>query len=387
MTDFLKIVKRSLVQLATRPLYLYCMILLPVFMIFFLVDMMAPGLPENAPAGIIDMDNTNMSRQVARTLNSMQLVDLTEQENSYQEALEDVKEGKTFGFFLIPENYQQDLLAGRSPVISFYSNMTYFVPGTLLYKNFKTTAVYTKAGTISNMLQQSTGTTQNQITPLINPINVVPRPIGNPWLNYSYYLCNGFVPGVLELMIFLLTVYTVLHEIKDGTSRQWLEMAHGSILKALVGKLLPQTIIWCIMALAMESWLFAWNEFPMNGSWLWLTLGNLLFVLASQGFGLFVCAIMPNLRMALSICALCGILAFSLAAFSFPVPSMYGAVGIFSYILPVRYYYLIYINQALDGAPLFYARFYFIALIAFTLIPLPFLPHLKKHLLKPVYLP
>lgn len=265
--------------------------------------------------------------------------------------------------------------------------MTYFVPGTLAYKNFKTTAVYTKAGVISNVVQNATGAGQETITPIINPINVVTHPVGNPWLNYCYYLANGFCPAALELMIFLITCYTILDEIKRRTSIEWMQMADGSILKAIAGKLIPQTLIWWIMALAMESWLFCWNNFPMHGSWFWLTLSTMMFVLACQGFALFICCVLPNLRFGLSICALSGILAFSLAAFSFPVQSMYGAMGIFSWILPVRYYFLIYINEALDGIPVFFSRYYFIAYIIFMLLPLTMLWRLKKHLVKPVYLP
>jgi len=381
------IAARSLRQLASRPLYWFGIFMLPLFIILFLTDEMSHGLPENAPSGILDKDHSSLSRQVTRTLNSMQLVDITRESDSFSQAMDDVKSGRTFGFFLIPENYQADLLAGRAPVITFYTNMTYFVPGTLLYKNFKTTAVYTKAGTISNIIQSASGTTPEQITPLINPVNVIPRPIGNPWLNYSYYLCTGFVPAALELMIFLITCYTVLEEIKRRTSPQWLAMAHGSIFVAVTGKLLPQTIIWTTLALFMESWLYCWQGFPMHGSWLWLTTSTCMFVLACQGFALFVCCIIPNLRLALSICSLTGILAFSLAAFSFPVQSMYGAVGIFSWIIPVRYYYLIALNEALNGIDLFYSRLWFVAYIGFVISPLTMLWHLKRHLLKPIYIP
>ena len=66
---------------------------------------------------------------------------------------------------------------------------------------------------------------------------------------------------------------------------------------------------------------------------------------------------------------------------------MYPAVGIFSYILPVRYYFLIYIDQALNGLPLFYSRHYYIALLIFPLVALIGLRRLKKHCLHPVYVP
>ena len=105
----------------------------------------------------------------------------------------------------------------------------------------------------------------------------------------------------------------------------------------------------------------------MNGSWLWITLSELMFVLACQGFALFVFCVIPNLRMSLSICSLLGILSFSIAAFSFPVESMYGAIGIFNYIVPTRYNFLAY--------------------IVFMLLPLTYMWNLKRAMRRPVYAP
>ena len=96
---------------------------------------------------------------------------------------------------------------------------------------------------------------------------------------------------------------------------------------------------------------------------------------------------MPNLRLALSIASLIGILSFSVTGFSFPVQSMYGSIGIFSYLIPLRYYFLIYVDQALNGIPLYFSRWYYIALLVFPFVALLLLGNLKKHCLRPVYVP
>ena len=137
----------------------------------------------------------------------------------------------------------------------------------------------------------------------------------------------------------------------------------------------------------MESWLFKYNAYPMNGSWLWITLSEVMFVVATQGFALFIFCLLPNLRLSLSICALTGILSFSIAAFSFPYESMYPAIGILSWILPVRYNFLIYIDQALNGIDIYYSRVWFVAYIVFMLLPLPLLPRLRRCMARPVYVP
>lgn len=379
------IVWRSLVRIATKPIYLVGIFILPLFFFLFLTSIMESGLPTQVPAGIIDRDGTSLSRQITQSLGSMQMVDLVESPRSYTEARHSVQEGKIFGFFMIPENFQADLLAGKSPSITFYTNMTYFVPASLLFKTFKSTAVYAKAGVTVSVLE-SAGV-NSDVTPLLQPVNISSRPLGNPWLDYGIYLCNSFIPGVLQLMIMLMTSYTLGEEIKYGRSVQLLRMAGGSIYKAIFAKLLPQTIIWWIIALFMQVWLFKFNHFPMHGSWWWMTLSQLMFVGASQGLAIFFFCLLPNLRLALSVSALLGVLSFSIAAFSFPMESMYPAMGIFSWILPIRYNFLIYIDQALNGRDIFYSRIWYAAYIVFMVLPLFGVWRLKKEYSHPVYAP
>ena len=133
--------------------------------------------------------------------------------------------------------------------------------------------------------------------------------------------------------------------------------------------------------------MYGFNHFPLNCPWWHIVLAMVLMVFASQAFALTACCILPNLRFAVSVCSLSGILAFSIAAFSFPVEQMYPSVGIFSYILPVRYYFLIYIDQALNGIPLYYSRYFYIALLLFPIFSLLGIGRLKRHCLHPVYVP
>lgn len=382
-----KIFIRSVLQIVRRPIYWLGFFILPLFCFLFLTNMMENGLPIKVPAAMVDKDGSAISRSVTQDLGGMQLVDLVADCNSFTEARHKMQEGEIFGFFMIPENFQEDLLSGRKPVITYYTNMTYYVPGTLLFKTFKTTALYTKAGIALNVLESTVGATQEEATPLMLPIDIGARAIHNPSLNYGIYLCNSFIPCVLQLMIMLVTCFSLGQELKYGTSVKLLRMANGSIFKAIAAKLLPQTIIWIVVALFMESWLFKINGYPMYGSWFWITVSEIMFVLASQGFALFIFGVLPNLRMALSVSALLGILSFSIAAFSFPVESMYTSIGIFSWILPIRYNFLIYIDQALNGVHIYYSRIWFVAYIIFMVLPFTLLWRIKKEMAKPVYAP
>ena len=386
MKSFILVFKRSVRQLASRRIYWLTMVVMPLFCMIFLTDLLREGLPIKAPAAVVDYDRSELSRRMIQSLNGAQMSRITAVYDNIGDTRRVMQRGEIYGFYLIPENFQSDLLSVRTPTVSYYTNMAYYVPASLLYKNFTASALYAKADVLSGLLTD-VGVDAEEIVPLLQPINIEVRGLSNPWLDYAVYLCNSFVPAIMQLMIFLTTAFAVCQEMKRATSPLWLRLAKGSVIRALSAKLLPQTIGWQIMMLFMLWWFYGKNGFVMNGSWGWMILSEMMFVLACQGFALFVVGVLPNLRLALSVGALVGVLSFSIGAFSFPYESMYGSIGVFSWLVPVRYNFLIYIDQALNGIDVYYSRIFYVAYIVFMLLPLLVIKRLKRELLNPVYVP
>jgi len=377
---------REIRRMTRYPVYLVMMIVVPIGCAVFFITMMHKGLPLKVPTAVVDLDHSTMSRQITRSLSAMELVEIADKEESFHSALNAVREGDIFGFFVIPENFEKDALSGRTPTLDYYTNMTFFVPGTLSFKGFKTMAVTTSGGVVKASLT-AIGLTDGTIGPLIQPVVINDHPIGNPWLNYNYYLTPSFTFAVLALIIMMMTVFTITIEIKRGTSTEWLATARGNIFVALAGKLLPQSAVFCAVGLAIDAIMFGFLHFPMNGSMPVMALATVLFVIATQSLAVLITCALPNPRLSLSMVSLVGILTFSFAGFSFPVEKMYGAIGIFSYIVPVRYWFLIYIDQALNGFDIYYARLYFAALLVFPLVGWVLAGRLRRACLNPVYVP
>ncbi|MCM1066133.1 MAG: ABC transporter permease [Muribaculaceae bacterium] len=379
-------IRREIHRLTSRRMYLVGMVIVPVFVAIFFHSILSEGLPQQVPSAVVDLDHSSMSRSMTRSLGALQTLSITEELESYDKALEHVREGSIFGFFVIPANFERDALSGQQPTLEYYSNMTYFVPGTLAFKGFKTVAVSTAAGVVKQTLA-SLGLSDDTTAALIQPVVIDENGLGNPWMSYSIYLCPSFSVCTLVLMIMLMTAFSITMEIKNGTSRSWLEANDGSIVLALATKLLPQTVIFSSVALFILWLLFGFSHIPLNGSLAWMIVATLLTVLASQAFGTFAACVVPNPRLSMIICALFGILSFSFTGFSFPVESMYGWLGVFSWLAPIRYWFLIYINEALNGVDLYYSRYYFAALILFIFGPALVVWNLKRMCLKPVYVP
>ncbi|MCQ2607920.1 MAG: ABC transporter permease [Bacteroidales bacterium] len=375
------IVKREVKRMLTRPLYLFCMILAPTFAYTFFTILMEEGLPTDIPAGVVDEDNTTVTRQIIRNLDAFQQTKIVAHYHNFAEAREAMQQGKIYSIYYIPEGTTKLALASKQPTISFYTSASYLIPASLEYRDLKMMSELA-SGAIARSTLYAKGHTEEQAMAILQPIKMEMHPINNPLVNYSVYLSNTMLPGVLMLLIFQLTIYSIYSEMKEETAQKWMELAGNNIYKALLGKLLPQFFIWILMGLFYLVWLYGLNDFPLNCGFLPMFLLMVLFVLVCQAFGIFLCGAVPSLRWALSLATLWGVLSFPISGFSFPQMAFPAALRGLSYLFPLRYYFLIYVDQALNGLPFEYTWTFYVCLAAFLILPFIVVGRLKKFLLE-----
>ncbi len=379
------IFRRELRIFAHRPLFLFTMIVAPVLCIIFFTTLMADGLPTKLPAGLVDEDDTHITRIITRILGSMEETDLAVRYPSFTEARHAMQRGEIYGFFYIPQGLTEDAIANRQPRLSFYTNETYFVPGTLLMKDLRYACELAGLALTRETLYGK-GLTEEQAMGILQPIVIETHPLNNPYLDYSVYLNNIILPGILILLVMLSTTYTIGLEWKRNTQRELYSMSGYSSTVALVGKLLPQTFLFSLIFVFYDVYFYKFLMFPCNsGIWAMMLLG-IVTVMAAQAFGVFLFgAFIGQMRLSMCLCSLWGILSFSLAGFTYPVPAMDGLLQRLSWLFPLRHYCLIYVNQALDGYSILYVWRSAVALLAFLLLPCTVLWRYRAAFLKYEY--
>lgn len=386
LNSLLQIARREVFRIAVKPMYLFCMVIAPVFCYLFFTTLMGNGLPTDLPAGIVDLDNTSTTRNIIRNLDAFQQTKIIAQYSSVSEAREAMQRGEIYSFYYIPEGTTEEALASRQPKVSFYVNYSYLIAGSLLYRDQRTMSELA-AGAIGRTNLYARGATEDQAMGFLQPIVIDTHALNNPWLNYSVYLCNTLFPGILMLLIFLTTCYSIGTEIKENTAKDLLSMADGSIVTALVGKLLPQTVVFFIMATFHNVYLYGFMHFPCNSGIFPMILAGLLLVLASQAFGVFLFGLFGSMRLSMSAASLWGVISFSISGFTFPVMAMHPTLQALSNLFPLRHYFLLYVNQALNGYPIVYAWHSVVALLLFMLLPFFVLKKLRTAMTSYVYLP
>ena len=364
----LSVSAREVRILISHPIYLVSMVVLPLLVCLYFTSLMNEGQPVEMPVGVVDNDNTSTTRKLTRTLDSFETTKVVAHYATVDEARQAVQRGEIYAFMYFPAHTTDDLLASRQPKVSFYYSSTSITAGSLLFRDLKTMCVLGSAA-VGQATMQAKGYTPEQITAFLQPVAIDLHTVGNPWVNYNVYLSTMLVPGCLLLFIFLITPYSMGTEIKFGTSKELMKTADDSALLAVVGKLLPQTVIFLAVMYASMIYMFGMLHFPAPGGKGMLFLLGLLSVIASQGFGLFIFGLMPALRMSMSICSLWGVLSFSMVGSAFPVQAMDAPIQMLSWLFPLRHYYLIYQLCVFNSFPLNYASAHVVALLAFALLP------------------
>ena len=381
-----EIMMRELLILRQNHIYRFCMVLFPILVMFFFTSMLDDGLPTDMPVGIVDLDNTSTSRSLERRLVSFQMSKVVAHYSSVAEARHAIQRNEIYGFLYIPKGTTEKLLAQRQPKISYYYTYTTLVAGSMLMKDMKTISTLGSAG-LGQATMRAKGLTDKQIQTILQPITIDLHQIANPWSSYNVYLTTVMVPGIIMLFIFLISTYSLGTELKFATSKKWLEMADNNIMVALLGKFLPQTIIWLAIVFGYQLYVFFHLGFPHQGSPFMLVLLGLMQVLASQGFGIFAFGLMPSLRMSMSVSSLWAVVSISMAGSAFPVMGMDGALQSLSWLFPLRHYWMIYQACVFNGFPLIESWFHFAALLAFMLLPWMVVKKIKNAMLTYVYIP
>ena len=378
---------RELRMYSRRPLFMFCMVVAPVLCVVFFTTLMNKGLPTALPAGIVDEDNTNISRTIVRTIDALEETDMIRSYPSFGEARKAMLRGEIYAFFYIPSGTTEQAIANRQPKISFYTNEAYCVAGSLLMKDLRTASELSGLALTRETLYAK-GATEADAMAIIRPITVETHPIGNPTLDYGVYLNNIIVPGIFILLIMLSTSYTIGIEWKYGNQKRLYALAGESSAVALAGKLLPQTILFSLMFIFCDVCFYKILGYPCrSGIWPMIVLG-IVTVVASQAFGVFLFGLFTGqMRVAMCLCSLWGILSFSLAGFTYPVMAMSPVLQWLSWLFPLRHYYLIYVNQALNGNPVTYVWASVAAMLYFVLLPFLVLPKYRSAFLKYKYQP
>lgn len=383
-SPFYNVLRRELHRMVSRRLYFGVCIVLPLFCIIFMSTIFGNGQMENIPVGIVDQDQTALSREVVRQVEAVPTFRVTSHYANVETARKATQAKEIYGYLVIPNQFEADVTGGRQAFLSYYYHYALLSVGGEVRGAFENVLLLLSMSPIVSQAV-AMGISQQQVTTFLMPIESQNHPLYNPDLDYSVYLSNPFFFIFLQVIILLTTVYAVGSEIKFRTGDEWLVSANMNMVTALFGKLLPYTIIFSVMSILANYVMFGIMNIPFFCGFWPLNLTSVLFIIATQALAVFLFALFPAISIIISIVSMVGSLGATLSGVTFPAPAMYAPVYYASYLFPVRHFVEIYQNLLYGDYGFAYTWWNFSALFCFILIALLMLPHLEKAILSHKY--
>lgn len=376
-SPFRSVLLREWQRMTSRRLYLGVCVFLPLFTLFFMATIFGNGQMENIPIGIVDQDNTATSRVIVRNISAVPTFKVTRHYVNEAAARKAVQKKEIYGYLSIPSQFEQNAITGKDATLSYYYHYALLSVGGELMAAFETSLAPVSLSPIV-LKAMALGVDKKQITTFLLPVQANNHPIYNPSLDYSVYLSQPFFFVLFQILILLTTVYVVGIEIKFRTADDWLSTAKGDIVIAVLGKLLPYTIIYILIGWLGNYVMFGILHIPFQGSWWLMNIITALFIVATQAFGLFLFSLFPALPLVISVVSMVGSLGATLSGVTFPVPNMYPLVEGASYLFPVRHFTEIIQTMLYGGGGYVNIWSSAVILCIFPLLALLLLPHLKR---------
>ena len=341
---------RELRRLTHQPMYFVLMFLLPLLSFAFFAVLFQKGVARDIPIAVLDQDRSTLSRKVTQMIEETPTALVAYGIQSMDEGERLMREGRISAVVQIPAFFEKNILSNSQTHIEAYISGSNITVNGLLSKDIQTAVTMFSAG-IQIQLLTKQGLTERQAMAQLQPVRFDKHVLFNAYINYGYYLSPSFMPMMLLIFIVMVTVFSIGTELKNGTAREWLASADDSMGAALLGKMLPVTVIMFLLSLVMFVIIFKVVGVPLNGSFTLILTGTLLFILSYQSISVLIVSIMANLRLSLSLGGGYSVLAFTFSGLTFPIMAMYPAMRAVSKLFPFTYYTDLFVDQMLRGAP------------------------------------
>jgi ABC-2 type transport system permease protein len=161
------------------------------------------------------------------------------------------------------------------------------------------------------------------------------------WFNPDLVSRNYFVPGVVVNILLVvtmsLTAQAIIREKELGTMEQ-LMVTPMRPIELIIGKTLPFAAIGLIDLVVVTGASLLIFRVPFRGSFLFLMICSVLFLMTTLGAGLLLSTISQTQQQANMGSFFFSLPAFMLSGFTFPISNMPVAVQYLTYLNPMRYF-------------------------------------------------
>lgn len=334
---------------------------LPLLLMGILCWIFSAGLARDLKVGLVDLDQSVLSRQLAYSLDASAGLKVARQFDSIAEGANALRGGDIYALVVLPDHLERDARQGTQPRVTVFNNGQF-----ILIAKLVNSALAQVVGTLNGQVGVLTAMADGKALPgalgQAVPINSQVTALYNLNASYAQFLLSAILPAVWQILVVLYGLNALAR-----TDRLGLDWTTKGVWFGLWRTLLPHVLIGWGWGLLWTLLLFKGFAYPMHGSWLVLTVGLGLSSAACVSMGAFFYAVIRDPARALSLAGAYTAPGFAFMGVTFPVSAMGDFAQFWRSLLPISHYVELQIGQTNYGQPLAAALPQFGALLLFLL--------------------
>ena len=299
---------------------------------------------RNVPTAVMDFDRSVSSRELLSGFSASGYFRFVAETRDAAAAQELLDRGTVGAILRIDQGFEGDLRAGRTARLQVIADGT--------DSNTARIAI-DYAGRIAGKFSDRV-----LLARIARLRGALPPPggvalVSRAWFNENLESRNFYVPGVIALIVMLITLMltsmAVVREKEIGTIEQIL-VSPITPLEFTLGKTLPFALVGYADVLLIAAIGVFWFDVPIRGSLLLLLVATTFYLMTTLGIGLFISTVSRTQQQAMMSVFFFYFPCVLLSGFMFPIANMPKAVQVLTYANPLRYFLVILRGVFLKGA-------------------------------------
>jgi len=299
---------------------------------------------RNVPTAVMDFDRSVSSRELLSGFSASGYFRFVAETRDAAAAQELLDRGTVGAILRIDQGFEGDLRAGRTARLQVIADGT----------DSNTARIALDyagriAGKFSDRILLARMARLRGALPPTGGVALVSR----AWFNENLESRNFYVPGVIALIVMLITLMltsmAVVREKEIGTIEQIL-VSPITPLEFTLGKTLPFALVGYADVLLIAAIGVFWFDVPIRGSLLLLLVATTFYLMTTLGIGLFISTVSRTQQQAMMSVFFFYFPCVLLSGFMFPIANMPKAVQVLTYANPLRYFLVILRGVFLKGA-------------------------------------
>jgi ABC-2 type transport system permease protein len=339
------VVKKEFRQIARDRRSLFLLLVLPAFLLIMYGYALNFDVKHLALA-VLDQEKSQRSRDFLDGFLHTEYFDLKFDLDNMKQIDDLMGKGEVQVALVIPRDFSRALLAGReSPVQVIIDGEETGIAGTAIGYVSAIAQSYSTQLVVETMKTAGQGDFQL-------PVDFHPRIWFNPELRSVRFLIPGLMAFILMITVVISTSFSVVREIERGSIEQ-LVVSPLRPAELIIGKTIPYALISFLSAHSVLFFGYLLFDVSIKGSYAWLLMGILFFLLCGLGLGLLISTIASTQQVAFMLAIITTMLpTFILSGFVFPIRNMPPIVQAVTYLIPARYFLVILRGVMLKGVGL-----------------------------------